>query len=78
MNTYRFEGRKLVKVEATPKVFALVVNNNGKSIDQMVTTLRIAEREKRDLIKLDCGSVSIVALEDWASADAYEAHVRGY
>ena len=78
MKTYRMDGNKLVACEATPAVFALVVDNNGKSIDQFVTTRRIAEREQRDLTKMDCGKVSIVALASWADADAYEAKVRGY
>lgn len=47
-------------------------------VDQIVETKAIAEREKKDLIKLGCDNVKIKIFPSWEAAEAYETKKRGW
>ena len=45
--------------------------------DQVCTTKRSADKEKRDLTKMGC-AVKVREVADWAAANALEEKMRGY
>jgi len=47
-------------------------------IDQVCGTRADALRERKDLIAMDCGKVTVRRFETWADAHAYEDKRRGY
>ena len=55
-------------------VFMLLVDGE---CDQIVETRELAERTKKDLKKLDCGTIKIKEFPTWQEAHAYEDKLRG-
>lgn len=58
-------------------LYCIITGGDNPELDQVVETKTLAEREKRDLIKMGC-EVRIKAVADWDAADKLEAKLRGY
>ncbi|WP_420381691.1 hypothetical protein [Novosphingobium sp.] len=64
---------------ASGPAYALIVTNGmSREVDQIVSTPLEANRERKDLISMDCGKVTIKRFDSWADAHAYEDKLRGY
>jgi hypothetical protein len=58
-----------------PQAFVILVDG---SVDQICGSLREARKEKKDLERMDCGSVRIKPFATWQEAEAFEDKTRGY
>jgi len=62
----------------SPCYMLIVGEGPFRECDQIVSTEREAKRERRDLIAMDCGKVTIKRFDTWEAAYAYEDKLRGY
>lgn len=58
-------------------LYCIITGGCNPELDQVVETKAQAEREKLDLIKMDC-EVRIKAVVDWDAANKLEDKLRGY
>jgi hypothetical protein len=58
-------------------LYCIITGGEYPELDQVVETKTLAEREKRDLIKMGW-EVKIKAVADWDAAAKLEAKLRGY